>query len=354
MTDASTIQDVVAGFQSQLETAETGVLNSMVGSYQRVYTRLEAQQAALFADIEQMRKAGTPITKAMIRKQARYKDLITQTAEQMQAYGAVLDDRLATEAPGAVRTGFDMAEALVQQRLQGLPPDAISSIMGSFNRMPREAVEALAGALQDNSPLRDLFATFGADTAQGISDTLLTALVSGKNPADAARIMTKAWGLPLTRSMSIARTEMLRAHRMATLASYRANPHIVKGWQWHANLDARTCMSCVAKHGEIFPTSETMDDHIQGRCSMIPVTPSWSELGFTDMPETGLDLQAGDGERWFRNQSEATQLAMMKPGKFEAWKAGKFELSQLSKAVTHDRWGRMFVETPLQDLMGEA
>jgi len=305
------------------------------------------------AQVQAIRDADGTVTRAQVYKMARYKDLIAQTTEQMQGYGAVLEDRLANEAPGAVQIGFDMAEALVQQRLSGLPPEAIESIMGTFNRLPREAVEALVGALSDNSPLRDLFATFGAEAAQGVSDALLRAIVSGRGPADAAREMANAWGMPLTRAMSISRTEMLRAHRMATLASYRANPHIVKGWAWHANLDTRTCLSCISKHGETFPLSETLDDHVMGRCSMVPVTPSWQELGFTDMPDTGIDLQAGDGEKWFRDQPEATQRAMMGPGKFEAWKAGKFEFSQLSKSVQNTSWGRMFVETPLKELEGE-
>jgi len=43
---------------------------------------------------------------------------------------------------------------------------------------------------------------------------------------------------------------------------------------------------------------------------------------------------------------------MMGLGKYEAWRNGDIEISQLAKEVTDARWGRSIVETPLKDLLG--
>jgi len=238
----------------------------------------------------------------------------------------------------------------VEASFTQLPPEA--QIMATFNRLPSEAVEALVAALQESSPLyTKTLAAFGKDAARGIGDELLTHLVKGKNPVAAARAMHKAWGTPLTRALTISRTEMLRAYRGASLASYRANAHIVKSWIWFANLDESTCMSCVALHGTEFPLTESMDDHPNGRCCPVLKTVTMKELGLEGLPETGLDISPGDGVEWFKKLPEAQQRDMMKAGKYEAWKAGKFELSQLSRATVHPDWGRMFSETPLRELV---
>ena len=250
--------------------------------------------------------------------------------------------------------GVSQAEALVGELIADLPPKPAASVMATFNRMPKEGVEAMVGAMQADSPLPELLSTFGAESAQGIGDSLVRNLIAGRNPIPVARDMAKAWGIPLNRAMTIARTEMLRSHRMASLASYRANPHIVKGWKWHAQLDDKVCLSCVAQHGTLYNLDEAMPDHVNGRCAMVPISPSWSDLGFTGMPETQYPLAEGDGERWFKGLGDDEQRAMMGPGKYDAWKAGKFEFSQLSKAVVDKRWGRAFVETPLKELVGEG
>jgi len=93
---------------------------------------------------------------------------------------------------------------------------------------------------------------------------------------------------------------------------------------------------------------------IAHNCYMLPITPTFAELGFEGMEETGADtwLPDGAGEAWFRGLDEAAQRDMMGPGRYDAWQAGQFDFSQLSRAV-HDRdWGRTFVETPLKDLIG--
>jgi hypothetical protein len=65
-------------------------------------------------------------------------------------------------------------------------------------------------------------------------------------------------------------------------------------------------------------------------------------------------IEEGSGEEWFNAQSEATQRDMLGPGKYEAWKDGKFEFGDLSKTVDDPVYGPMRQEATLKELMGEG
>lgn len=347
-----TIQEVIQQYQAQLDARNIEAMTRLVESYKRAYSDLSKQQDALLLEIQAVRDRGEKVSAATINKLARYRELLRDTQAQLDKYAAIIEDEIRREAPGAVALGLDRAHDLVQSLFSGLAPEVQSQIMGTFQRLPAEAIEAMVGALWADSPLAGLLATFGTEAAAGIGDALIRGLLMGKGPRETAALLAREWGIPLARALAIARNEQLRAHRMASLAAYRANNHVVKGWAWHATEDTRTCMSCIAQHGSEHGLDETLDDHVQGRCCPIPITRTFAEMGLEGMEELEPVIQPGDGERWFEGLPEATQRQMMGPGKYEAWKGGRFDFAQLSKAVYDDRWGRSFVETPLKDLIG--
>jgi hypothetical protein len=57
-----------------------------------------------------------------------------------------------------------------------------------------------------------------------------------------------------------------------------------------------------------------------------------------------------NGEEWFLSQDEATQRAILGPGRFDAWKAGKFEFRAIAGEHEDTVYGRMIVERPLKEL----
>ena len=152
------------------------------------------------------------------------------------------------------------------------PPDAGVDI--NFAQLPREAVEQLAGFLADGSPLKSLIDEAVGEAADDFALKLVENLAMGWNPRKSADAIRKAFGMGLTRSLSITRTEYLRAYRTATLNTYQKNADIVTGWERHATKDVRTCMACIALDGKRYKLSESMDDHVQGRCAMLPITKS--------------------------------------------------------------------------------
>jgi hypothetical protein len=64
------------------------------------------------------------------------------------------------------------------------------------------------------------------------------------------------------------------------------------------------------------------------------------------------DLETG--EDWFNRQSEAVQSELMGPGRYEAYKDGKFDFAAQSRQTEHVTWGHVHSTTPLKDLLGES
>ena len=161
---------------------------------------------------------------------------------------------------------------------------------------------------------------------------LIRAVSIGDNPREAARRMVAAvqgaFAGGLTRAMVIARTELLDAYRRAAQTEHNQHRDVLTKWQWVADLSERTCRSCLAMHGSLHDLDEPGPlDHHQGRCSRVPITKTWKELGI-DAPEPDGRVQPGDGEAWLAKQPERVQREILGDRGYEAWKAGQWPSSQ--------------------------
>lgn len=181
---------------------------------------------------------------------------------------------------------------------------------------------------------------------------LVRGVAMGLNPRESARhLMQRLEGQfngGLARALNIARTEILDAHRAAAAASQEENSETLAGWVWTAKLDARTCPSCWAQHGQLHPLEEPGPlDHQSGRCARTPKTKSWKELGF-DVPEPADWLP--DAEEAFAALSRADQLKIMGAVRLAALHRGDISWADLSKLRRTDGWRDSYGVTPLKDL----
>jgi SPP1 gp7 family putative phage head morphogenesis protein len=173
-------------------------------------------------------------------------------------------------------------------------------------------------------------------------------VILGQNPRVIAAQIRTALGGNLARALTIARTEMLGVYREAARRTYSANP-IVTGWVWWSALDRRTCPVCWAQHGTFHEPSEPFGGHPSCRCSMLPSTKGWKELGF-DVPETRVDVKPG--EEVFAGLDADTQRFILGPKKFEAYARGDITLPDLVKETHSPRWGIGHAERSLDDALG--
>lgn len=190
------------------------------------------------------------------------------------------------------------------------------------------------------------------DSFATIRRSLVRGVAQGQNPRAVARDMVAnvkvGYEQALTRAMSIARTEMLDAHRLAAAAHQAANADVLQGWQWVAALDHRTCPSCWAQHGNIYPLEEPGPlDHQQGRCARLPLTKPWKTLGFTGREPKSL---LPDAQRTFDRLSAAKQLQIMGPARLAALNDGRATLADMSTRRSNIGWRDSYGTTRVADL----
>jgi SPP1 gp7 family putative phage head morphogenesis protein len=193
--------------------------------------------------------------------------------------------------------------------------------------------------------------TFGPAAATSIQQALVGGIASGQGPAVIARTIRADLGGNLTRALTVSRTEILRSFNSAALSTYRANSDVVRGWVWLASLSSRTCGFCISMNGTFHELSEAFASHPRCRCSPVPQTKTFAELGLSSsIPETQVQVQSGSD--WFAQQDDATQLAILGPSKLRAYQAGAIQLSDLRGFRDDPRWGPTGFEKSLTSILG--
>ncbi|MGC4107821.1 MAG: phage minor head protein [Thermomicrobiales bacterium] len=123
------------------------------------------------------------------------------------------------------------------------------------------------------------------------------------------------------------RTATFTAYRSAKLATYRSNSHIVNSWVWHSAANERTCAVCWAKHGSVHPLDEEMSSHVNCRCSMVPKTKTWKELGFNVPDDLETSINVEEGESLFSKQDLRTKQLVLGPTAYKAYERGEITLN---------------------------
>lgn len=120
----------------------------------------------------------------------------------------------------------------------------------------------------------------------------------------------------------------------ARMRTFRANRDILKGWKWVATLDTRTCAVCGSRDGKVYSVEDGFAaPHMNCRCTPVPVTKSWKELGIdlADAPagtRASMDGQVAADEtwgRWLKRQSVARQDEALGPERARLLRAGKLD-----------------------------
>jgi len=348
------IFDAIERFRRELLRNERRAASEIVRVYGEAWKRIKAELEHLHTEYEAAKERGEKPGPDWIYQYNRARAFRDQVERELLAFSQYAEGKVREQQLEAIEAAERHAEELTRRAL-GKPP---AGMVVDWNRIDRASVGALLGMTQADSPLHRLLLSISSEGAKAAEDALVQGMLIGKNPREAAREMRKALGTQLSRALTIARTETLRAHREATRASYQANSDIVKGWVWHAKLDdTRTCAACWAMHGTEHKLDEILDDHPNGSCSMVSKTATWAEIGkrygidLSDIPDTNPEIEPGI--TLFEKLPAQKQIAILGPAKYAAWKDGKFTLSDLVGRKRSREWGTHRYERSLQDLIGD-
>jgi len=315
-------------FRKALEREEAAALERLINSYGLIYERVQDKVDLLLAQM-----ADGQVTGSAVKRLERYKDLMQLINRELSRYQEYAGMEMQTVARNAVEVGIKDARSLAWS-----DPMVIST---GWNNINPRVVEELTAFLDTAGPLYKRLSKLAPTVADKVSETIIRGIGLGDNPKTTARIITNSFGIGLDDSMRMMRTVQIYSHREANRASYLANSDVVEGWYWMSALDADSCCSCIAMHGTFHTNDETLDDHHNGLCTMLPAT-------------IGTKNPLSPGEEWFNNLPEDKQRAYMGNTKYDAWKGGKFEFSALSSTHEDEVYGTMRGETPLKDLIGES
>lgn len=333
-------------FRAQVLARERQAATALVYYYGQAYRRLQTDINNLQATVAEMREGDEAIPESRIWEMERLHLLQKQLDAEMGRFYAFADGTIQAGKREAVAAGERDGPALVQL---SFPPDAGLDIQ--FGRMNAQAVETLVGFTRDGSPLKDLIVKRVGPSADGMITELVTGLARGLNPREVARNVRGKYGMGLSNALRISRTEHLRAYRESSRQSY-IRSGVVTGYERLAAHNARTCLACLVLDGKRYKLEEEFDDHVQGRCAIVPITKSYREMGI-DVDEP--DFSREKGLDWFNRQEEGVQREIftrsIAKSAFDAWKDGKFELEDVPRLVENATWGNSWVPKSLKDLV---
>jgi SPP1 gp7 family putative phage head morphogenesis protein len=325
------IYETVAKFRGALLRRERIAASDIVRAYGVAYKALRKDLDSLLLKIADARESGEVVNEAWLYQQNRYRSLLNQVQVEIEKFQLSTASRIILEQQSVIEVSLKESAALLHKVL---------GASTSFDRLPVSAVENLVGFLSDGSPLSSLLNELAPDAVAAVRDALVSGVVSGRGTRAIAAEIKQGLGGNMTRALTIARTETLRAYREASRQTYMANSDVLRGWRWYSARDTRTCAMCWAMHGTFHELNETLNDHPNGRCVMIPET----KIGNQDIMRMGVDE--------FDELPPESQQAILGNAAFESYRAGKFTLPDLVGERVDPRWGPVRYRKPLREILG--
>lgn len=331
-------------FRRRLMSLDSRAASALIQAYGPIWSRLEARIDALLTEIE-----GKQVTLDQALRMQRLRELQRQVTAEMNRYIPTANSAITQ----AQRDAVALAQRGTRRVVQAALPDGIDMAMLSraginWNVLPADAFAAFVGIAGDGTPLRNLLEPLGPMARDGVLQGLGEGIALGQGPRETARLIRSRFGMPLTRSLTISRTETIRSFREASRTQLEANRAIVPKYIRRSAQDGDVCMACLALDGEESESGELFATHPNCRCSMIPKPISYRDLGLpVDEPERPIT----GAQDWFQAQSPVIQRQMMGPGRFAAWKAGEFDLGNMAQVRVDPTWGPTVSVKPLKEMV---
>ena len=317
----------------------------LVQAYGPIWQRIEGDLISIAQEA-----VDKQLSFAQVQKLTRLQSLQRQLAGEMAEYAGIANGHISAAQRSALALAQEGTRGVVNAALPaGIDTNLLGQIGIQWNQFPAGAFESFVGIAGDGAPLSNLLAPLGAQAQAGIIQGLAEGIALGKNPRETARIIRNRFGMPLSQSLNISRTETLRAFRESTRAQYAANSDVVKGYRRLAKHDSDTCMACLARDGTFYRLDEPLNEHPSGRCALVPEVLNYADLGL-DIPEDTRREETG--KEWFNAQPTKTQRKMMGAAKFDAWQDAKFTLDDIPKVTTDRTWGDSATPKSLKELVG--
>jgi len=328
--------------KQRLLAMEAAEMRAMARRWLDVERSLEAQITALTLELAERTREGKATSASAIYRLERYKRLREQAEEEFQKYAAWADEVV-------VREQEVWAAQALQDAGEAIEASYWPQIGAYFDRLPREAVEVMAGLAGNGQPVGVLLqqrlsfdprrAKSAAEVWARLVESLVQGTAQGWNPRKTADKMKGDLAGGLNKALQIARSEQIRVYREASRRQYEASG-VVMGQKRLATHDDRVCAACLADEGTVYSVKEIIPDHSQGRCTGVPVVKGMPPVTWTS------------GEDWFREQTVEVQRQILGKERLRMWQEGGFGFDRLVTRTYDPVWGDGVRPTALKELVG--
>lgn len=323
----ATVNEKLADTLISHATAKLKAANGVDRDLQRILQNAEEELVTLL---------GKRLTKiavsgeTSIRRTARLKQAIDEVRALYETVYSKTDKELtaALKDIAVTEAGFqvDALNASIPVNVTVVvPPPAVLNALAS-------------GAVVDGLSMATHIDRLKSGTVAAIERAINTGITAGQSVEDIVRgVISNGMELPRKQLRQMARTSVMSVANQAAQETYKANPRILKGWQYVATLDMRTCTACASLDGQVFPLGEgpVPPRHPNSRSISIPVVKSYDELGinreeYSNKVRASMDGQIASPrnmESWLKGQSVARQETILGKTKAKLWRDGKFRLS---------------------------
>ena len=348
-TQFSEIQITLEQFRKQLLLMDSAAQVALVNAYSEVNHNLDGKVRELVSTMQRRKMTGSPI-KSLLRYRAITRFRNNFWVPEIYSYLSILANQLKINGTQAVALAEKAAfEAVAAGLPKGVTPEMLARMGIEWNRVPPQAMANIVASTEASAPVGRILHRLGQEVAEEVVFNLVQGIALGKGPRETARRVTESAGMGLSKALTLSRTETMRAYREASRMQYAANPAIVKGYRRMSAKDGRVCMACVVLDGELYGLDEPLQAHPNCRCTLVPETITYEDLGLQDVPMP----EPGDtGREWFRKQPRNTQLQIMgnSETRLGAWERGDVTFADMVKVTDHPVWGKSASVKPLRDM----
>jgi hypothetical protein len=220
MTDATRISDLqreTDAFRQRLINMDRQASQVLGAAYADTLKALQPRLDALESQIAARIASGEPFSQAWLFQQARYRELIRQTDVLIDQYGAATKAVTTAAQQAAVRGSFVEAGQMLLPISGG--SDELAQLVAGWASVPDSTIQRMVGALQESTPLGQLFAGYGDDAVKDVNRALIRGAALGLGARETARAVQSALNISRARSETIVRTETLRASNASVWGS---------------------------------------------------------------------------------------------------------------------------------------
>jgi hypothetical protein len=291
----------------------------------------------LTSTLVEMLISGDRITRAQILRSERLRRALAVIRDNLTELARQSGVRITGDLAQVIEAAGGAQASVIDSQL---PPNAPQVVqLDAWSRVDERQIAAIVK--RSTEQITALHKPLSASAYDAVRRELIRGVAAGSNPRQTARrIVARTEGAfngGLQRALVIARTETLDAHRAAAQLGQVPHADVLAGWVWTAQLGPRTCPACFSMHGTEHRLTEPGPlGHQQCRCSRVPKTKSWADLGITGVDEPPSLLP--DAATVFSRLSQAEQEAVLGVAGRAAWARGEWPMSAWAEKRSTDGW----------------